>query len=144
MPPNATLEIDLTLLGWHKVEKVTPDGGVIKKTLTPSEEWKTPGPGASATVAYAARLPDGTVFDERGEADPLTFTTEEGEVPEGLDLAVMKMKKGEVAVVTVGPSYGYGDEGTAATPKAAVPGGATLTYEVTLMDFAKVGGGVLA
>ena len=139
MPPGATLEIDLTLLACPKTEKVTADGGVVKKTLAASEEWKTPGPGASVTVFYTGRRPDGTVFDARPEADPLTFTTEEGEVPEGLDLAVMKMKKGEVAVVTVEPGYGYGEEGWPAAPKAAVPGGTALSYEVTLLDFTKVG-----
>jgi FK506-binding protein 4/5 len=61
-------------------------------------------------------------------------------VPEGLDLAVMKMKEGERALVTVPASYGYGDAGAPAGGEAgllaAVPPGAPLTYEVTLVTFA--------
>lgn len=34
--------------------------------------------GSQCTIAYTARLPDGTVFDARSEEDPLTFTTDEG------------------------------------------------------------------
>ena len=42
--------------------------------------------GAKVSIAYTARLADGTLFDERPEADPLTFTTDEGELsrPRGL------------------------------------------------------------
>lgn len=56
-----------------------------------TEEWKTPkgrachhcqtlffAAGSQCTIAYTARLPDGTVFDARSEEDPLTFTTDEG------------------------------------------------------------------
>ncbi len=34
--------------------------------------------GSQCTIAYTARLPDGTVFDARSQEDPLTFTTDEG------------------------------------------------------------------
>ncbi len=34
---------------------------------------------AQVKISYVARLPDGTVFDERAPDNPLEFTTEEGE-----------------------------------------------------------------
>jgi FK506-binding protein 4/5 len=55
-------------------------------------------------------------------------------VPEGLDQGVQRMKPGETAVINVPPSYGYGDVGRAAVDGGvAVPPGATLSYEVTLV-----------
>jgi hypothetical protein len=58
-------------------------------------------------------------------------------VPEGLDQAVMRMKAGEKAIITVPPQYGYGDAGRPAPADGsgvAVPPGATLVYEVTLVS----------
>ncbi|GAB4815845.1 hypothetical protein N2152v2_002891 [Parachlorella kessleri] len=137
VPPNATLEIDLALLSWKKVEKVwDTDGAVTKKVLVESTEWKTPNADAKVKVSYVARLEDGTVFDERSPDNPLEFTTEEGEVVSGLDLAVMKMKKGEKVLLTIPPEWAFGAEGSQ-QPLATVPPNATVTYEVTLEDFEK-------
>ena len=66
-----------------------------------------------------------------------------GKVPEGLDLAVMKMKKGETALVFVPPQYAFGDEGSDGADLvrpllAPVPPGAAVTYEVELLDFTNV------
>lgn len=56
-------------------------------------------------------------------------------VVEGLEMAVMKMKKGERATVSIGnTAYGFGEAGSA-QPLAAVPGGAALEYEVELVAF---------
>ena len=44
MPPHATLEARVALISWAKVEQVTKDGGIMKKCLKPSTEYKTPGP----------------------------------------------------------------------------------------------------
>lgn len=59
---------------------------------------------------------------------------------EGLDLAVMKMKEGERALVSVAPQYGFGGQEGAAQPLASVPAGSALEYDVTLHSFVKVGG----
>jgi FK506-binding protein 4/5 len=93
VPPGASLELTLSLVGWNKVEKVTPDGGVIKKTLEATEEWQRPNAGATVTVAYVAKLEDGTVFEDRTESSPLSFVTEEDQAPcEGFELAVMQVR----------------------------------------------------
>ncbi|PSC75187.1 peptidyl-prolyl cis-trans isomerase FKBP62-like [Micractinium conductrix] len=130
VPPGAALEIDMTLLGWKKVEKVTDDGLILRKTLEDTEEWAKPNAGSKVTVTYTARvLPDGPVFDQKTAEEPLTFTTDEGEAPEALELAVSKMKKGERCLVTVAPQY--------AQRLAAVPPGASVEYDLTLVDFVK-------
>lgn len=85
------------------------------------------------------KLADGTVFDEFGA---LSFVTDDGAdpadtgVPEGLELAVMKMKRGEVALVEVAAERGFGNGAAVTRGKGvAVPPGSRLTYEVTLTDF---------
>jgi FKBP-type peptidyl-prolyl cis-trans isomerase len=59
------------------------------------------------------------------------------QVPEGLDLAVQKMKRGEVAEVTLAPRYAFGAEG-AQRAAGAVPPDAPVTYTVELKEFENV------
>ena len=56
----------------------------------------------------------------------------------GGEAALLKMKKGEEAEVTVKSLYAYGDVGDA---ELAVPGGADLVYNLTLLDFEQVRSG---
>src|SRR5262249_539552 len=108
----------------------TPSGVVIRTI--------TPGTGASPAlddvvkVNYEGKLIDGTVFDtsiKRGQ--PAEFTLK-GVVPcwtEGLQ----KMKKGEKAQLVCPSSAAYGDRGS----PPSIPPGATLSFEVELLDFHK-------
>ncbi len=43
-------------------------------------------------------------------------------MPAGLDQAVLKMKQGERALVTVAPAYGYKDQGASAAPLTGAAG----------------------
>eukprot|EP00887_Chlorella_sp_A99_P000151 scaffold16.g151.t1 len=142
VPPGARLEVELALLWYKRVEKLSDDGSVVKKILVDIEGFKRPNAGAKVAVAYMGRLADGTVFDERSEKEPLEFTIDEGgwvgedEVPDGLEMAVLRMNEGEKALLTIGPKYGYGDAGSK-QPLAEVPPGATLTYEISLLRMEK-------
>jgi FK506-binding protein 4/5 len=137
VPPNATLEVEVTLVNFKKVENVIPDGGVVKKTLTETEEWQRPNAGATVTIAYTARLADGTVFDEYTDSEPLVFVTDDEKAPcEGLEMGVLYMKKGETALLTVQPQYAFGGTGGEGN-KGSVPADAVVTYEVTLKDMVK-------
>jgi FKBP-type peptidyl-prolyl cis-trans isomerase FkpA len=105
--------------------------GVVIRTITP-------GTGASPAlddvvkVHYEGKLIDGTVFDssiKRGQ--PAEFPLK-GVVPcwtEGLQ----KMKKGEKAQIVCPSSAAYGDRGS----PPSIPPGATLSFEVELLDFHK-------
>lgn len=137
VPPDATLDLEVTLHNIMRVEKVTPDGGVVKKTLKETEEWQRPNAGATVTIAYTARLADGTVFDQRDDSNPLVFITDEENAPcEGLDLGVARMKKGETVVLTIQPQYAFGATGGQGNMNS-VPADAIVTYEVTLKDMVK-------
>lgn len=83
MGPDSTLEVDLQLLELHKVEDVTGDGSVSKKTLKDVDGWKKPNEGAKVQIKYRGLLPDGTVFDEQTEGTGLEFVTDEEQVGVG-------------------------------------------------------------
>jgi FK506-binding protein 4/5 len=58
-------------------------------------------------------------------------------VIDGLDLAVMKMKKGEQAEVIISPVYAFKGEASK-QPLAVVPPLSTVIYTLTLVDFQNV------
>lgn len=60
-----------------------------------------------------------------------------GQVIDGLDKAVLTMKKNEHALVTIYPEYGFGGEETK-RDLAIVPANSTLFYEIELVEFIKV------
>lgn len=105
--------------------------GVVIRTITA-------GAGASPTAAdvvkvhYEGKLIDGTVFDssiKRGE--PVEFPLN-GVVPCWTE-ALQKMKKGEKSQVVCPSSAAYGERGSPPN----IPPGATLSFEVELLDFHK-------
>jgi FKBP-type peptidyl-prolyl cis-trans isomerase len=110
-------------------------------TKTPSDvviRVITPGTGASPTatdvvkVHYEGKLIDGTIFDSsiaRGE--PIEFALS-GVVPCWTE-ALQRMKKGEKSQIVCPSSAAYGDRGSPPT----IPPGATLSFEVQLLDFHK-------
>ncbi|CAI7872926.1 unnamed protein product [Closterium sp. NIES-53] len=139
IPPNETLSIDLELVAWRKVEKVTEDGKVMKEEIEAGEGYERPNDESVVKVRYTLRLEDGMVVEEKGMSDgedPFEFTTDEEQVVPGLDKAVMKMKKGELATITIAPEYAYGSE-EKTLEKGTVPANSTLVYELRLADFVK-------
>ncbi|KAB2623288.1 70 kDa peptidyl-prolyl isomerase-like [Pyrus ussuriensis x Pyrus communis] len=137
VPPNATLQIALELVSWKTVSDVTKDKKVLKKTLKEGEGYERPNDGAVVKVKLVGKLPDGTIFTEKGHDDePFEFKTDEEQVIEGLDRAVKNMKKGEVALVTIQPEYAFGST-ESAQDLAVVPANSTVHYEVELVSFVK-------
>ena len=108
----------------------TPTGIVIR-TITPGN-GASPGPTDVVKVNYEGKLVDGTIFDsslKRGQ--PAEFPLN-GVVPCWTE-ALQKMKKGEKAQVVCPSSVAYGDRGS----PPVIPPGATLSFEVELLDFHK-------
>eukprot|EP00591_Stephanopyxis_turris_P003536 CAMPEP_0195520686 /NCGR_PEP_ID=MMETSP0794_2-20130614/17426_1 /TAXON_ID=515487 /ORGANISM="Stephanopyxis turris, Strain CCMP 815" /LENGTH=205 /DNA_ID=CAMNT_0040650097 /DNA_START=128 /DNA_END=742 /DNA_ORIENTATION=- len=66
---------------------------------------------------------------------PLEFFVGVSQVIKGWDLAVMDMREGEYRKLVIPPSLGYGDEGAGGD----IPGGATLYFEVGLVEIGKMG-----
>lgn len=138
VPPNSTLYIDLELTSFKPVIDVTGDAKVFKKILKEGEGSLVANEGATVTISYTARLEDGTVFERKGidDGQPLQFITDEEQVITGLDRAVATMKKGEYAILTVKPEYGFGNVETK-RDLAIVPPSSILVYEVEMLDFIK-------
>ncbi|KAL8261981.1 hypothetical protein R6Q59_026030 [Mikania micrantha] len=138
IPANATLKITLELLSWKVVSNVTDDKKVVKKILKEGEGYERPNEGAVVQVKLIGKLQDGTVFIKKGhdDSEPLEFKTDEEQVIDGLDRAVVTMKKGEVALLTIAPEYAFGSTGSE-QELAMVPPNATVTYEIELVSFVK-------
>ncbi|KAD4584380.1 hypothetical protein R6Q59_036772 [Mikania micrantha] len=138
IPANATLEITLELLSWKSVSSVTDDKKVIKKILKEGEGYERPNEGAVVQVKLTGKLQDGTVFTKKGhdDSEPLEFKADEEQVIDGLDRAVMTMKKGEVALLTIAPEYAFGCTGSE-QDLGVVPPNATVIYEIELVSFVK-------
>jgi FKBP-type peptidyl-prolyl cis-trans isomerase FkpA len=105
--------------------------GVVIRTITPGA-GESPTATDVVKVHYEGKLIDGTVFDssiKRGQ--PVEFPLN-GVVPCWTE-AVQKMKKGEKAQIVCPSSAAYGDRGSPPN----IPPGATLSFEVELIDFHK-------
>ncbi|KAI4374419.1 hypothetical protein MLD38_012416 [Melastoma candidum] len=139
IPPNATLNVTLELVSWKTVSEVTTDKKVIKKILKEGEGYERPNEGALVKVKLIGKLKDGTVFLKKGHSDgedPFEFKTDEEQVVDGLDRAVMNMKKGEHALVTIAPEYAFGSY-ESKQELAVVPPNSELQYEVEVVSFVK-------
>lgn len=87
--------------------------------------------GKKVSVHYTGTLTDGTKFDssvDRGT--PFSFTLGAGEVIAGWDQGVAGMKVGGKRKLTIPSFLGYGAQGI----PGAIPGGATLIFEVELLS----------
>ncbi|MSP63844.1 MAG: FKBP-type peptidyl-prolyl cis-trans isomerase [Myxococcales bacterium] len=118
--------------------KAAAEPGVVKTPSGLIYKTMTPGTGASPAatdkvkVHYHGTLTDGTVFDssvKRGE--PAEFPLN-GVIPCWTE-GVQKMKVGEKARLVCPAAIAYGDRGS----PPAVPGGATLIFEVELLEIKK-------
>lgn len=137
VPPSAVLEITLELVSWKTVSNVTDDKKVVKKILKEGEGYDRPNEGAVVKLKLIGKLQDGTVFLKKGHEDDLfEFKTDEEQVIQGLDRAVLTMKKGEVASLTIAPEYAFGSLETK-QDLAVVPPNSTVCYEIELVSFEK-------
>ncbi|KAF8391899.1 hypothetical protein HHK36_022239 [Tetracentron sinense] len=137
VPPNATLQIIVELVSWKTISEVIGDK-VLKKILKEGEGYERPNDGAVVKVKITGKLQDGTVFLKKGhdEDELFEFKTDDDQVIEGLDRAVITMKKGEVALVTIAPEYAFGLS-KSQQELAVVPPNSTVYYVIELVSFIK-------
>jgi FKBP-type peptidyl-prolyl cis-trans isomerase FkpA len=93
---------------------------------------KSPNPTDKVKVHYKGTLTDGTEFDssyKRGQ--PIDFALN-GVIPCWTE-GVQRMKVGEKAKLVCPSEIAYGERGS----PPVIPGGATLVFEVELLDVAK-------
>ncbi|KAJ1279199.1 hypothetical protein BS78_04G136900 [Paspalum vaginatum] len=138
VPPNATLHIDLQVVSWKTVTEIGNDKKILKKILKEGEGYERPNDCAIVRVKLIGKLDDGTLFVKKGHdgEEPFEFKTDEDQVIEGLDKAVLSMKKGEVALVTIPPHHAFGAN-ESSQDMASVPPNTPVYYEVELVSFDK-------
>lgn len=138
IPPNATITMSLELVSFKAVKEVMEDKKVIKKILKEADGYDEPSDGTVVQIRYTAKLQDGTIFEKKGYEgeEPFQFVVDEEQVIAGLDKAVETMKTGEIALITIGPEYGFGNIETQ-RDLAVIPPNSTLIYEVEMISFTK-------
>ncbi len=110
-------------------KSVTTPEGLQIDTIT---EGTGPQPqkGQKVTVHYVGTLENGTKFDSsRDRGKPFDFTVGVGQVIPGWDKALMQMKVGEKAKLTIPPKLAYGSQSVG----GVIPPNSTLIFEVELL-----------
>ena len=87
--------------------------------------------GNTVTVHYTGTLTNGKKFDSsKDRRQPFSFQLGRGEVIKGWDRGVKGMKVGGMRKLIIPSHLGYGDRGAGAD----IPGGATLLFDVELLN----------
>jgi peptidylprolyl isomerase len=138
IPPNATLLMEVELLEVKPLLLPTEiDEGDFTETESGLRYYDiVEGDGAEATegstvtVNYTGWLTDSTKFDSSLDAGvPFPFTLGTGAVIPGWDEGVAGMKVGGIRQLVIPAELGYGETGS-----GLIPPGATLVFEVELLD----------
>lgn len=133
IPPAATLIFEVKLYDFYGEDlTMEQDKGIMKRIKTEGKGFEKPNDGSKVEIELKG-VCDGAVFDER------SFDFEIGDgasvnVPEGLESAIQKMKKGETSQVILKSDHGFGKDGNTAL---SVPGDYSLCYDITLSNFEK-------
>jgi FKBP-type peptidyl-prolyl cis-trans isomerase FkpA len=120
---NPALNVDLSLMaknpsGLYWQDLVVGTGQEVVK-------------GKVAVVEYTGWLADGRVFDSsKNMGKPYSFPLGQRRVIAGWDEGVAGMRVGGKRLLVIPPELGYGQYGAG----GLIPGGATLIFEVTLLD----------
>ena len=138
VPPNATLIMEVELV---EVRPLVLPTEISEEDFTETESGLryydiVEGDGAEATtgstvtVNYTGWLTDSTKFDSSIDSGmPFPFTLGTGQVIPGWDEGVAGMKVGGIRQLLIPAELGYGDTGS-----GVIPPGATLIFEVELLD----------
>lgn len=104
----------------------------IEVVEVPDDCGKKTQTGDFLKMHYAGRLEDGTEFDSSYYRErPFEFQLGTGQVIAGWDQGLIGMCVGEKRTLIIPAHLGYGEKGSG----KKIPGGATLIFDVELLDF---------
>jgi hypothetical protein len=109
------------------------------------EEDAKSAPGDHLWMHYTGSIDESSATGEKGSVfdssltrgQPFDFPLGAGQVIRGWDQGLTGMCQGDKRVLTIPPDLGYGDSGAG----GAIPGGATLRFEVECLKIGKGGAG---
>lgn len=105
--------------------------GYTIQTITQGDGVTFPKKGSKLTVHYVGRLEDGREFDSsRARQQPFTFVIGQGKMIKAWDEGLMRLSKGERALITAQPAAAYGAHGMPPT----IPANAVLKFDVELLN----------
>merc|ERR1712216_504171 len=93
--------------------------------------------GDKLTVHYVGRLQEThAVFDSsRGEGrEPFEFELGNAKYIKGWAKGLRGMCVGEIRKLIIPPEFGYGEQGISHDGKVIIPGGATLIFDIELLE----------
>ncbi len=110
-------------------EEFTTTSGV-KIKLTAAGKGKNINKGDKVKTHYTGTLVDGRIFDSSRERNqPFEFVLGMKQVIAGWDEAILYLKLGDKAIITVPPDLGYGD-----VKMAKIPAGSFLVFDLEVLD----------
>jgi len=111
--------------------KETESGLKVEYLSKPDSCEKVARNGDMLSIHYVGTLESGAKFDSSYDrSEPFKFQVGVGQVIKGWEEGTLGMCVGEKRKLIVPPELGYGDQGAG----DIIPGGATLYFEVELMD----------
>ena len=111
--------------------KETESGLKVEYISKPDACDKVARNGDMLSMHYVGTLESGAKFDSSyNRSEPFKFQIGVGQVIKGWEEGVLGMCVGEKRKLIVPPALGYGDQGA----DDIIPGGATLYFEVELID----------
>ncbi len=114
-------------------EMITTTSG-LQYIITEEGSGQQAVAGDKVLVHYTGTLTDGTIFDSSHDRnEPLPFTLGAGQVIAGWDEGVGLLHEGGKAKLVIPSDLAYGDRGFT----NLIPGGATLVFEVELVEIVK-------
>ena len=122
----------------HSKNTYTNIGGVLLKTLKPGDITRYPKKGDLCVIHYEVfleedlRAKNPIPFDSsRAREEVFRFRLGQGQVIEGMDIAVAKMSKGQEVEARIPPTLAYGVAGY----PPVVPPRSTLVFRIELISF---------
>jgi len=133
IPGDATLVFEIELFDFHG-EDISKDSdmGVVKRIKCNGDGYDQPNDGSQVVIEIKG-FSHGKLFDDR----KVSFEVGEGldiGIPRGIEFALEKMKKNEIAQISLKSEYGFGKNGN--LDKGIGPD-TPLVYEVKLDTFEK-------
>ncbi|CAI9098339.1 OLC1v1034968C1 [Oldenlandia corymbosa var. corymbosa] len=131
-PKDSELHFEVELIDFSKIKVINEDLGVLKKVLREGESWETPREPYEVKAWISAKSGTGEVLLSRGE-EPISFTFGKSEIPEGLEMGIGTMSRGEKAVIYVTSQH--------ITESPLIPAVETMGeihFEVELIHFIQV------